>query len=296
MRENSPGQPGMTAAQIDVAAPFEDGLADIRKDRAGLRDLVAHMHRERGIDFSGYIESTLARRIAARVKARSAESFGGYKAVLDKDPEEYARLLDHLTITVTRFFRNKAALEALEKAVVSLRKAHPDRPVKIWCAGCATGQEPFSIAMLLDGQLGAVAKEGISILATDIDREALKFAREGLFGDELVKDVPAEALERYFDREAEAYRMKADVRDRIDFRHHNLLADPPPPALDMVVCRNVLIYFRIPVQTRLVRRFHHALNPGGLLLLGRYEMLVRDMRHGFRPADFEARLYRKRAG
>ena len=196
---------------------------------------------------------------------------------------------------MTRFFRNKAALETLAKAVVSLRKALPDRPVKIWSAGCATGQEPFSIAMLLDRRLGTAASEGISIVATDIDREALKFAREGFFGNGLVQNVPEQLLEHYFEKKANGYRIKGTLSKRVDFQYHNLLADDPPRSVDMVVCRNVLIYFRIPIQMRVVRSFYQALNPEGFLLLGRYEMLLRETRFGFRPADFEARLYEKRA-
>ena len=263
------------------------------KDLGGLQSLLEKVYRERGFDFREYKETTLTRRLGRRLHARGAETYTDYARVLDQDPAEYDKLFDDLTINVTSFFRDDAAFQALEEVVLPALTS-PPRPLRIWSAGCATGEEPYSIAMLLLEILATRVDElEITILATDIDAKALDRAHQGVFGLKEVEGIQPAWLERYFVAEGEAFRVCSALRQVVTFEKHSLVSDPPHRDLDLVVCRNVFIYFTPTLQTRVLKGFHEGLREGGFLLLGKAEVPVGETKGLFQCVDRKAKLYQK---
>lgn len=261
-----------------------------------LQRLLEKIYRERGFDFREYRESTLTRRLARRLQARGVQSYAGYARVLDQDPVEYDRLFNDLTINVTGFFRDEAfkALEEIVLPTLMERKGQPQRCFRIWSAGCATGEEPYSIAMLLLEFLGRdIARRDCSILATDIDTRTLQRAGEGVFGPKALEGIRPEWRDRYFITAGAGSRVRPFIRKLVTFQAHNLVSDPPYCDLDLVVCRNVLIYFTPPLQTRVLKGFHQGLKRGGFLFLGKAETPTAETKGLFRCVDRKARLYRK---
>lgn len=269
-------------------------------DTRGLTRLLDKIHQDRGMDFRGYAKTSLARRISRRMAARQTQSFRAYAELLDRDPDEYGPLFDDLTVTVTRFFRNRTAFVAFERAVKTVMDSGGQQTLKVWSVGCATGQEPYSIAMCLASLLEKFPGRDFRVLATDIDAKALDVARNGVFDAEAVADVPRDWQSRYFDRHPspepnqDRPAIIKEIRDRVRFEPHNIVSDPVFGEQDMIVCRNVMIYFNLALQMRVAKGFHQALNPRGFLLLGRYEMLIKEARRQFACVDFDARLYRKK--
>ncbi|MCG8333912.1 MAG: protein-glutamate O-methyltransferase CheR [Proteobacteria bacterium] len=263
-------------------------------DLPGLNRLLEKIHRERGLDFRGYARSSLIRRIANRLQATNAVSYDRYEQVLDSNEQEYDFLLDELTVTFTHFMRDKEAFAALEKAIGQMIRTENKKGITIWSAGCATGQEPYSIAMLLaDGfpETGAATTE---IIATDIDNKAMQFAKRGLYDPGNQNDIPDSWL-KYFVTDRNKLQVKEDIKTRVQFRYHNLTVDKPVVGTDIICCRNVLIYFNLVTQLRVINRFYQSLaKSGGYLLLGRYEMLTKEARSMFSCIDFDARLYKRR--
>jgi two-component system CheB/CheR fusion protein len=246
-------------------------------------------------DFRAHKRSTLSRRISRRMGLYRVERITDYLRLLTADPEELHQLYRDLLIGVTSFFRDAEAFEVLEREVIAplFRHAEPDRKLRVWVAGCATGEEAYSVAMLLLGQASRAARpHAISVLATDVDEEALETARAGLYPASAVQDIPAARLERFFQREGTSYRVTKEVRDLIVFAHHNLTVDPPFSRLDLVVCRNLLIYFEPEAQKRLLSTFHFALHPGGYLMLGGAEACG-SQRHLFRPISHKWRIFQR---
>ncbi|MEH0021886.1 MAG: protein-glutamate O-methyltransferase CheR [Desulfobacter sp.] len=311
-------QAGWSGLDLDAAAVglmvegFEQaGLLGVRppapvEDTQGLGQLLEKIHQDRGTDFRGYAKTSLARRISRRMAARQTRSFEAYAQLLDRDPGEYGPLFDDLTVTVTRFFRNRTAFAAFERAVKTVMDSGGQQTLRVWSVGCATGQEPYSIAMCLSSLLEKFPGRDFRVLATDIDAKALDVARNGVFDPEAVADVPRDWQARYFDRgptpdpgrdsnpNPDRPAITKEIRGRVRFESHNIVSDPVFDGQDMIVCRNVMIYFNLALQMRVAKGFHRALNPRGYLLLGRYEMLLKEARRQFACVDFDARLYRKK--
>ena len=265
-------------------------------DAEGLRALLDTIYDARGFDFRGYAKTSIARRLRRRLDARGCRSYADYQTVLREDPAEYDRLFDEVTINVTSFFRNRAAFRALEQAIAALLALSDKRPFRIWSAGCATGEEAYSLSMLLQRLLPEAAPEEATVLATDIDATAIERARQGTYDPATVEALPERWVRRFFRPAGAGYRPRSAVRARVRFEQHNLVADPPPQGLDVVVCRNVLIYFTLPLQMKVIEKLHRGLEDGGYLLIGRYEMLLREARRLFECVDFDSRLYRKKGG
>jgi len=280
-----------TAAVFADHKEVADTLAEGRKDLIGLMEKV---YRERGFDFRGYKESTLTRRLGRRLRARGVQTYIDYARVLDNDQTEYDRLFMDLTINVTSFFRDEVAFKALEGVVLPALITKGETNIRIWSAGCATGEEPYSIAMLLmeclDWESGL---REVFILATDIDNKALERAREGLFTPKEVEGIRPAWLERYFCAEGGGFRVKPALKQLVTFEEHNLVSDPPYSGLDLVVCRNVLIYLNPMPQAQMIEGFYSALKQGGFLLLGKSEIPVGETRTLFNCIDKKAKLYRK---
>lgn len=316
---------GLTIAQDPVTAPYDgmprsaidsgaadlvlpaEAIADVVRQLVvlgeataeppaprDLQEVVAVVERLSGVRLTQYKPSTVARRVERRMKLRQAPTFGAYLQLLEAEPAEAHELVKDVFITVTEFFRDLDAFEALRSALRATFAARPPHDViRVWVAGCATGQEAYGIAMLCEDLRRELdAGVGYQVFATDISPRAIEVARRGVYGREVPEQVPPELLQRYFVGDADRFVVKPLIRDRILFSVHDLAKDPPFSRLQLVSCRNVLIYFNQTLQDRSLSAFHFALDPGGLLLLGRSESAQRQAQW-FEPIDPKRQLYRK---
>lgn len=249
-----------------------------------------------GHDFSGYKDKTVARRVQRRMQVLQIDSVPAFIERLRKEPGEVDILLQDLLIGVTNFFRDPQAFGALEQKVIPqlFEGKGPHDTVRIWVPGCSTGEEAYSIAILLREHMpkGSGAPK-LQIFASDIDEQALAVARIGRYPAAIARDIPAPRLERYFVREDGTYRIASDLRELCLFSAHNLLRDAPFSKLDLISCRNLLIYLTPELQNRLIPLFHYALNEGGYLFLGSSENLTRHTRL-FSTLDKPHRIFRRR--
>jgi two-component system CheB/CheR fusion protein len=239
--------------------------------------LLDFLKSERSIDLTGYKRASLERRVRRRMAELQIESFTDYRDRLEVDPDEYERLLNVVLINVTEFFRDPAAWEHLRDvslpALLAQRAA--DEPIRVWSAGCATGQEAYTIAIVLCELLGEAAyRERVKIYATDIDDEALTIARQATFDDRDLESLPGDLQERYFARQEQRHAFRKELRRSLIFGRNNLVTDAPISRLDLLVCRNTLMYFNAETQSHVLRHFHFALRDGGVLMLGRSEMMT----------------------
>jgi two-component system, chemotaxis family, CheB/CheR fusion protein len=229
-----------------------------------------------GHDFTSYKKSTMARRIERRMNVHRIDEPQVYVRYLREHPQEREMLIQELLISVTSFFRDPYAFEALGEALGRRLEDRGDdgQPLRVWVAGCATGEEAYSVAILLDEQVrGRAPMQPVQIFATDLDERAIKTARAGLYPEGITADVSSGRLQRYFTRENGSFRVRKHIRDRVVFAVQNILSDPPFTNLDLLVCRNLLIYLDAAAQQRVLPTMHYALRPGGVLFLGTSETL-----------------------
>lgn len=284
--------------ELDGARPT------LRLPRPTEREALAHelvpriltqIRMRTGHDFSRYKRSTIERRVERRMQLNGVQEQAGYLEVLRASPHEAAKLAEDLLINVTSFFRDPAVFQHLERHVVPtlFEGKEATRPVRVWSVGCASGEEAYSLGMLLLEE--AARREHpaqIQIFASDLHERSLRDAREGLYPGTIETDVSPERLERFFQKEAGGYRVRKELRERVVFAPHNLLSDPPFSHLDLISCRNVLIYLQRDVQNDVQELFHYALQGEGYLLLGTAEMA--DRSDLFRVASKIHHLYRRR--
>ena len=268
-----------------------------------LRDILTQLRIRTGHDFSNYKRPTLLRRIERRINVHNLHDLPSYIAFLHEHPDETYALLKDLLISVTNFFRDKKPFNALEHDVlpaIFAGKTSADQ-VRIWVAGCATGEEAYSLAMLCaELSLGSFDAPKVQIFATDIDEAAISTAREGIYSLNDAADVSPERLRRFFTSDGDRYRVRREIRQMILFANHNFLKDPPFSKLELVTCRNVLIYLNSTAQERVIETFHFALRPKGFLFLGTsesvdgasdlYAVFNRD-NHIFQTREVAARSY-----
>jgi len=271
--------------------------SDGERDEEQLRRILAHLRVRTGHDFSRYKRSTVLRRIARRMQITRAEDLADYYDVMREKPDEAQALLADLLISVTTFFRDLEVFDTLKTRVLPqmFDGAEPSRTIRVWACGCATGEEAYSLAMLLleEGARHEV-RPNIQVFGSDVDQRALATAREGCYPTAIEADVSEERLRRFFAREGDQYRVRQEVRDLVLFANHDLLKDPPFSRVDLVTCRNVLIYLNHDLQEQVISTFSYALNTGGFLLLGSSENA--DTPSGlFRAVDQKARIYRSTA-
>jgi two-component system CheB/CheR fusion protein len=292
---------------VDVVLPVRDlavRLSDLirlkqtiavepKVDEELLRRVLAHVRVRTGHDFSKYKRSTVLRRIARRMQVTRTDELSDYYEILRENPDEAQALLADLLISVTTFFRDKEAFETLRKLALPqlFENRDPDDTLRAWVCGCATGEEAYSIAMLLLEEAGRQEfKPTLQVFASDLDARALSTAREGRYPAAIEADVSEERLRRFFTREGDGYRVRQELRDIILFAHHDLLKDPPFSRVDLISCRNVLIYLDRELQEQVCSTFNYALNPGGHLLLGPSESA--DHPPGlFRNLDRNSRIF-----
>lgn len=254
-----------------LARAPEDG--PFAGETQAVADVLRIVHQRTGHDFRHYKRPTVLRRLERRLHLQGMRSMAAYRELLKGDEQEAGRLLKDLLIGVTGFFRDTEAFQRLrEVAPDLLRQAGARGELRVWVAACSTGQEAYSLAILLADLVRDVPEAPrIHIFASDIDEQALGIARAGLYPDSIRDDVPAATLERYFIRRGGSYRVRQDLREMITFASHNLLRDPPFSGLDLVSCRNLLIYLDRYIQLQVLQRFRFALNDGGFLFLGSAE-------------------------
>jgi two-component system, chemotaxis family, CheB/CheR fusion protein len=267
----------------------------------GERELAAlldYLQRTRGLDLSGYKRPGLLRRLAKRLRLSGIDGFAAYIDHLESNPTEYVRLLDTLLINVTAFFRDDLPWEYVGAEVIPriMAQKAPDEAIRVWCAGCATGEEAYTLAIVLAEAVGEEAlRERVKIYATDLDESALVQARLGAYTERDVADMPPPLLEKYFERRDQSFVFRKDLRRAIIFGRNDLMQDAPISRVDLLACRNTLMYFDAPTQARILARFHFALVDGGFLLLGRAETI---QTHGslFVPVDLRRRVFTKAPG
>ncbi|HXT47809.1 MAG TPA: protein-glutamate O-methyltransferase CheR [Gemmatimonadaceae bacterium] len=263
-------------------------------DEDGFTTLTEKITRERGFGCANYKEKCVRRRIAVRMRARGVHSFEEYGRVLDRDEHEYELLLDALTINVTKFFRNPETFAAIDREIVPTLFARAESRLRIWSAGCASGEEAYSLAILMHRHAIASSRrfERVDVLGTDVDRASLDAAERAVYLEPSLSDTPADLRQLYFSMQA-PHRIHKDVRARVQFQRHDMLREPFPEPQHLVCCRNVIIYFDRATQELLFERFAEAILPGGFLVLGRVETLFGPARSKFAPVDGRERLFRR---
>ncbi|MGB9178625.1 MAG: CheR family methyltransferase [Pyrinomonadaceae bacterium] len=266
-------------------------------EEQALRNIFTQLRVRTGHDFSNYKRATILRRIERRINVNELSDLQAYADFMREHPNEAQALLKDLLISVTNFFRDCESFEALERGFIRRLfegKGHGDQ-VRVWVAGCATGEEAYTMAMMLaecaESLTGAPT---VQVFATDIDEQAIATGRDGFYTDADVADISPERLRHFFTKELNGYRVRRELREMVLFAHHNLIKDPPFLHLDLASCRNLLIYFNAAAQERVMQVFHFALNPGGFLFLGSSESVdgATDL---FMPVDKEAHVYQSRA-
>ena len=257
--------------------------------------LLRYIQESRGLDFRGYKRTSLKRRITIRMEAVQAADFGAYQSHLEVHPGEFEDLLNTVLINVTSFFRDADAWEVLRTDVIPriIATADPERSIRIWSVGCASGEEPYSIAMLFAEALGLQHFcERVKIYATDLDEEALRAARQATYTPRDVEGVPPALLEKYFERTNHHYVFNRELRKCVIFGCHNVVKDAPISRIDLLVCRNLLIYLEGDTQDVVLPRLHYALAADGFLFLGKAEtQLARSAL--FKPVEMKHRIFSK---
>jgi two-component system CheB/CheR fusion protein len=260
--------------------------------------ICAVLNSRLGRDFAQYKSSTLMRRVRRRMQVLHIEDPSEYIAELRKLPDEPELLFREILIGVTRFFRDPLMFEALAETVLPdlVANGAPNEPIRVWVAGCATGEEAYSLAILLNEALShAESPRPVTIFATDLDDKAVTFARAGLYSDTIEADTTAIRIERNFVKEGSRYWVAKHIREMCVFSTHDLVKDPPFSKLDMISCRNLLIYFESPLQQRVIATFHYGLKAHGFLWLGPSETLAASARL-FKPFDKRSRIFSRLDG
>ncbi len=265
-------------------------------DDAAFESLTREISRVVGVPLDIYKSKCLRRRIAVRMRACGVHTFDEYLGVLSRTPAEYERLKDALTINVTRFYRNPETWDSLRTRFLPDLLRRRDGWLDVWSAGCASGEEAYTIAMLA-AELAAAAGRGswlerLRIEATDIDRASLAIAEAAVYRREAFQDTPADLVERHTRETPAGIAILPALRRRVSVRRFDLSQDRMPSAsFDLIVCRNVVIYFDRPMQERLFAHFAEALRPGGFLVLGKVETLLGPARERLTLVDTRERIY-----
>lgn len=270
---------------------------DFRQDPA-FEQLKKAIKDSTGFNCEQYKEAHFKRRINVRVRATNSKNYGEYLKLLKKGSEEYEHLIKTLTINVSEFFRNPETFTVIEKEVIpSLIESKLDSSVKsirVWSAGCASGEEAYSLAILLHRILGKdFDNYRINILSTDIDDSSLEKAKKGIYSKDSLKNVNASVKESYFMEMGEIYQITNQLKNITRFKRHDIISEPCISRVDLIICRNVMIYFKKEIQEQLQLNFYQALNKGGFLIIGKAETLLGAASNCFKPHNVKERVYLK---
>jgi two-component system CheB/CheR fusion protein len=283
----------MPAALLEHAGRVGKTAERTSETELGMGAVYRMLEQEFGIDFTHYKPSTITRRIERRLQLAHVNDIDSYVSKLKDEHRELDVLYRDLLIGVTRFFRNDEAFDLLEREVLPelLKTGSPDTPFRVWVAGCATGEEVYSLAIVLS-ELTRESGRPFKIFATDVHRGSLDHATRALYDEQAVANVSRERLERYFLQRGNCYQVVPDLRQTVVFAHHNVIRDAPFTRVDLVSCRNMLIYLQPPAQEKVLSLFHFALNRGGMMFLGPSESLGH-LDHDFETINKTWRIYRK---
>lgn len=258
-----------------------------------LSHIYALLKKTSGIDFTYYKRSTILRRIERRMAVAHVTLLSDYARILDESPEEADTLVHEVLIGVTSFFRDAQLFEKLKYSVIYkiLEKTPENETIRVWCAGCSTGEEAYSTAILFAESMDELQmRRSIKIFATDVDARAIEKAGKGIFPESILEDVSVERLSRFFIRQKDQYQITREIRSMIIFAPHNIVSDPPFGRLDLIICRNVMIYFQPVLRRGLFAIFHTALKNGGYLFLGKSES-AGEYASLFKPVGGAERIY-----
>jgi two-component system CheB/CheR fusion protein len=292
--EQIPAQLG-AYAQGPYLAAATDTLDDGRLPEP-MQKINVLLRARTGHDFSAYKANTIRRRIERRINVHQLKGPQQYLRFLQENPHELDLLFRELLIGVTNFFRDPGAFEALAKSALPglLASRPPGAPVRVWAPGCSTGEEAYSLAMILREQMDRLKQPfAAQIFATDLDHHAIEAARAGVYPAGIARDVRPQRLARYFVKQDDDYRIKKEIRELVIFAAQNVLKDPPFTKIDLLVCRNLLIYLQPEAQERVLSLFHYALNPGGVLFLGTSES-VSSLGDHFAALDKKWRIFTRK--
>ncbi len=260
--------------------------------------LLDKIMRNTNIDFNGHRPQLLKRRVQHRLGPTGCNGYWEYISLLNKDPKEYDRLIEVLTIKESYFFRDTEVFKLLKNGIipeiVSQKQTDGVKKIRAWSCGTATGQEAYSMAILLREVLGNRIKDfDIKVLGTDIDKDALEKAPWGSYDRRALRKMGPHLLFKYFTRFQDRYVVSDPVRVLVSFKHHDVISGIQKRSMDLVLCRNLLIYFEKELQEQVLLKLHTALNPGGFLILGKTETITEQMRDYFEVVDLKERIYRK---
>jgi two-component system CheB/CheR fusion protein len=267
----------------------------VTDDSERVEDLLQYLKASRGFDFTAYKRASLIRRIEKRLQTVSLLSYHAYQDYLEHHPEEFGQLFNTILINVTNFFRDPEAWKFVATEIIPriLADTRPDGAIRVWSAGCASGEEAYTLAMILVDHMGVDQfRRRVKIFASDVDDDALTQARHATYSAQHVQDVPAEYLQRYFERVEDRYIFHKDLRRAIIFGRNDLVQDAPISRVHLLVCRNTLMYFTRDAQAKVLGRFHFSLRNDGYLFMGRAELLLT---HGdlFTPVELKSRVFSK---
>lgn len=249
---------------------------------------IEGIKRKTGIDLSLYKEAQMKRRLTSLYEKKGYKNFIEFLHALEKDKDLMNEFLDRMTINVSEFYRNGKRWEVLQNKIFPML-LKTNKRLKIWSAACSTGEEPYSLAMVLSHH---VPLSQIQILATDIDENVLQKAKLALYPERSVQEVPKDVLNKYFTKEGQFYLVKDEIKRTVTFKKHNLLRDSYGSNYDLIVCRNVMIYFTEEAKDQIYKKFSESLRPGGILFVGSTEQIFNPARYGFEVED--TFFYRKK--
>lgn len=251
-------------------------------------EFIANIKRKTGIDLSLYKEAQMKRRLTSLYEKRGFHSFHEYFAAISSDRKLLDEFLDRMTINVSEFFRNGKRWEVLEKKLLP-KLIEKNKNLKIWSAACSTGEEPYTIAMILSKFMPL---SQVKILATDIDENVLSRAKVGVYPERSLNEVPSDIKKKYFTQDGSFYKVSEEIKGTVSFKKQNLLADPFGSSYDLIVCRNVLIYFTEEAKDILYKKFSGALKTDGIFFVGSTEQIFNPSNYGFETED--TFFYRKK--
>ncbi len=257
-------------------------------------NILNYIKRNRGFDFTGYKRSTLMRRVFKRMQIVGIENISEYIDYLEVESQEFVYLFNTILINVTSFFRDHASWDYLAEQIIPqiVARKQIDEPIRIWSAACASGQEAYTLAIILAETLGVDEfRARVKIYGTDMDEDALHQARQAIYDTKEVGGIPPNLLAKYFEQFEDRYTFRKDLRRSVIFGRHNLVQDAPISRIDLLVCRNSLMYFNTEAQTKIIARFAFALNDSSFLFLGKAEMLLHS--NTFKPIDLNQRIFIK---
>ena len=257
----------------------------------GFPELLEKIHMEAGWDFRHYKKTSLKRRISLRLNAHNISSYTDYNSVLESNPQEYTRLLSTITIKVSEFFREPKVFDLLRELITPLFSS--DEGLRAWSCACAHGEEAYSLGILLADSFGEEKLGNVRIFATDIDEGAIDIAGKGVYREESLKNLSDGLRKKYFLSSDRGHKVDPNIRHLVKFGRLDVVKDAPISKVDIIFCRNLLIYFEKELQNRVLEKLDYALKPGGILVLGRAETLPPSLSYRYKEVREKSRAYRR---